>query len=373
MLTTAALVWPQIPARVPVFVWRLSVPTIVALVVADFYLGNEVLPVLIRLAVLLVLYRAVSYRRKREDLQLIVLGLFLIVVAGVLTVSIGFALLLLVFTACALGFLFVITLIDMVDTGPRVMRPEEMRTVPSWARPGWGRFFPRFRQAANWRLILFSSTLFTVVVAFSAVLFLLIPRFELASGFFLDRYITRKAHTGFNETVRFGDVGELVRRRKHGHAGGPDRRPVGAIRNAPYWRLVMLDEYNSLRASGCPPASRPNSSTASAPSKPSSRSHAARHGCCGQPADPGCVYVEPGVSRFLPIPGGFAALRLRNQLSVQSSWPQRLLALRSEPVAMFPFHARRRGTAGRDAARPGFCRAAEGSPAHQRFGARGEG
>ena len=50
-------------------------------------------PTLWWLAVLLVVYRAVAYRRKREDLQLIVLGLFLIVVAGVLTVALEFAVL----------------------------------------------------------------------------------------------------------------------------------------------------------------------------------------------------------------------------------------------------------------------------------------
>jgi protein-glutamine gamma-glutamyltransferase len=331
VLTTAALVWPQIPARVPVFVWRLSVPTIVALVVADFYLGNEVLPVLIRLAVLLVLYRAVSYRRKREDLQLIVLGLFLIVVAGVLTVSIGFALLLLVFTACALGFLFVITLIDMVDTGPRVMRPEEMRTVPSWARPGWGRFFPRFRQAANWRLILFSSTLFAVVVAFSAVLFLLIPRFELASGFFLDKYITRKAHTGFNDTVRFGDVGELVR--DESVAMRVDLTDAQSVHEIPYWRLVPLDEYTpqGFRLSAGLKAELQHSSA-----------HPQQFVRSGvRPSRPvGGVwtfYVEPGVSRFLPTPGRFVALFLHEQLPVQTSLPQWLFALRSEPMTMSAF------------------------------------
>ena len=85
LLILAAIIWPQLPAHVPVLVWRLSVPAIVVAVVADFYFSKDTLPALIRLAILLVLYRAISYRRKREDLQLIVLGLFLIVVAGVST------------------------------------------------------------------------------------------------------------------------------------------------------------------------------------------------------------------------------------------------------------------------------------------------
>ena len=200
-LILAAIVWPQLPARVPILVWRLSVPVIVVAVIVDFYFSSDTLPALIRLAVLLVLYRAISYRRKREDLQLIVLGLFLIVVAGVLTVSLGFVFLLLLFTACALGFLFSVTLIDMTDTGPKVMRPEEMREVPAWARLGWGSFFVRLRKVADWRLIGFAAGLFVLVVGFSVLLFLIIPRFEVGSGFFLDKYITRKTRTGFSETV----------------------------------------------------------------------------------------------------------------------------------------------------------------------------
>ncbi len=332
-LVTAVLVWPQLPARIPVLVWRLAVPAVVALIAADFYLSTEVLPVLIRLAVLLVLYRAVSYRRKREDLQLIVLGLFLIVVAGVLTVSIGFAFLLLLFTACALGFLFVVTLIDVVDTGPRVMRPEEMREVPGWARPGWGRVFRRFREVANWRLIAFSAGLFAIVVSFSAVLFLLIPRFELASGFFLDRYITRKAHTGFNDTVRFGDVSELVR--DESVAMRVDLTEAASLRATPYWRLVVLDEYTPQGFHLSTALKNKLLHNEHVQQFLSGRRGPVRHS--GTVGGVWTFYIEPGVSRFLPMPGSFGVLRLRDPLPLQVSGPQRLLALRSEPVAMTAF------------------------------------
>ena len=131
--------------------WKLAVPGIIVAMAVDFYFSPDTLPVLIRLAILLVLYRAVAYRRKREDLQLIVLGMFLIVVAGVLTVSLGFAVLLLIFTACALGFLFVINLVDASETG--TARTAEAATA--WTRlavaeasAGCG----RWRTGACWRL-----------------------------------------------------------------------------------------------------------------------------------------------------------------------------------------------------------------------------
>ncbi|WP_415908269.1 transglutaminaseTgpA domain-containing protein [Oleiharenicola sp. Vm1] len=328
----AAVVWPQLPARVPALGWRLAVPAIVVAVAVDFHFSTETLPVLIRLAVLLVLYRAVAYRRKREDLQLIVLGLFLIVVAGVLTVAMEFALLLLVFTGCALGFLFVVTLIDMVDTGPRVMRPEEMREVPAWARGRWRPFLARLRAATDWRLLGVGSALFAAVVAISALLFLLIPRFEIGSSFFLDKYLTRKSRTGFSDTVRFGDVGELVQ--DHSVAlrvdlpAGP--RPAADL----YWRLVTLDEYTpeGFRISGWMKAHLRASQSV--------RRTVPGGGVWTSGAMlPGgwTIYLEPGVSRYLPLPGSFAVLRLRDAAPVQVSPPNRLVALPSEPAAMTAF------------------------------------
>lgn len=328
----AAVVWPQLPARVPTLLWRLAVPAIVAAVAADFYFSAETLPVLIRLAVLLVLYRAVAYRRKREDLQLIVLGLFLIVVAGVLTVAVEFALLLLVFTACALGFLFVVTLIDMVDTGPKVMRPEEMREVPAWARDGWRRLFARWRAVADWRLFGFAAVLFAGVVGVSALLFVLIPRFEIGSSFFLDKYITRKSRTGFTETVRFGSVTELVQ--DNSVALRVDLSEGLRVPDDLYWRLVTLDEYTpeGFRVSAWMKGYLLRSEVFRRVLNVGG-AHAAG------PATAGAwtVYVEPGVSRYVPLPGSFHTLRLREAAAIQMSAPARIVALRSEPMTMLAY------------------------------------
>lgn len=332
LVILAALIWPQLPAHLPTLLWRLSVPAIIIAVVADFYFSKDTLPALIRLAILLVLYRAISYRRKREDLQLIVLGLFLIVVAGVLTVSLGFAILLLLFTACALGFLLCVTLIDMTDTGPRVMRPEEMREVPAWARLGWGGFFIRLRQVANWRLLGFASGLFVLVVAFSALLFMVIPRFDVGSGFFLDKYITRKTRTGFSETVKFGEVSELVR--DDSLAIRVDLSDPGSLHEVPYFRLIVLDEYTpqGFRMS----EGLRNVLRAMTPRTQTIRNHNGAlpmHPTGGQ----WTFYVEPEVSRFLPLPGSFAMLEPGNHLAVQFFKGLQLVALRSESMSMVSF------------------------------------
>jgi len=331
-IIVAALLWPRLPGRVPPLVWRLAVPAIIAAMVADFYFSPDTLPVLIRLGILLVLYRAVSYRRKREDLQLIVLGLFLIVVAGVLTVSLGFAFVLLLFTACALGFLFVVTLIDLTENAHAALTYQEMSQNPTWARGSWRTFFGRMRQVTDWRLLGFAGGLFAVVLAFSAALFVIIPRFEMASGFFLDKYITRKSRTGFTETVKFGDVSELIR--DDSVAMRVDLTDSSGLRDSPYWRLVVLDEYTpegfkmSLGLRG--QLLRGQRMVQMLRGRPGGRAAHAVGGVW-------TFYVEPGVSRFLPLPGSFGVLRLRDSVPVQTSASHRLTALRSEAMTMTAF------------------------------------
>ncbi len=331
-LIAAVMVWPQLPSRLPPLVWRLAVPVIIAAVAADFYFNPETLPVLIRLGILLVLYRAIAYRRKREDLQLIVLGLFLIVVAGVLTVSLGFAFLLLLFTACALGFLFVVTLIDLTENTHTALTYREMSQCPPWARGEWRSFLRRIRQVADWRLLAFATGLFTVVVVFSAVLFVVIPRFEVASGFFLDRYITRKSRTGFTESVKFGDVSELIR--DESVAMRVDLTDSSGVRESPYWRLVVLDEYT-------PEGFKVSQGLKGEMLRGQRVTQVVRGRLLSRVANQvGGVwtfYVEPGVSRFLPLPGSFGSLRLREPVPVQSSASHRLVALRSEALTMTAF------------------------------------
>jgi hypothetical protein len=328
----AAVLWPQLPARVPPLAWRLAVPGIIAAMAADFYFSPDTLPVLIRLGILLVLYRAVSYRRKREDLQLLVLGLFLIVVAGVLTVSLGFAFLLLLFTACALGFLFVVTLIDLTENTHTALTYQEMSQCPPWARGSWRKFLGRLRQVADWRLLGFAAGLFAVVVVFSAALFVVIPRFEVASGFFLDKYITRKSRTGFTDSVKFGDVSELIR--DDSVAMRVDLTDSRGVRESPYWRLVVLDEYT-------PEGFRVSSGLKGELLRGQRVAQMFRGRSWGRVAQAvGGVwtfYVEPGVSRFLPLPGSYGTLRLRDPLPLQTSASHRLAALRTEAMSMTAF------------------------------------
>ncbi|MCC5023652.1 MAG: DUF3488 domain-containing protein [Candidatus Synoicihabitans palmerolidicus] len=92
---------------------------------------REPLPALIRLALLLILYRVITYRQRRDDLPLVLLGLFLIVVAGVITVSLSFAVQLLAFTSVSLVMMLAVTLEYADGTS---LLPSPRGVVPGWAR-----------------------------------------------------------------------------------------------------------------------------------------------------------------------------------------------------------------------------------------------
>jgi len=250
------------------------------------------------------------------------------VVAGVLTVSLGFAFLLLLFTACALGFLFVINLIAAAETA--AARTPVAETA--WTRLGSGRLFARLRAVADWRLLAFAAVLFMAVVVMSGLLFLIIPRFELATGFFLDRYITRKSRTGFTETVRFGSVSELIR--DESVAMRVDLTDATGLPESPYWRLVVLDEYT-------PEGFRVSAGLKGELLRGQRMTQQLRGRQLGREANVvggiWTFYIEPGVSRFLPLPGSFGQLRMRDVSPLQASAGHRVVALRTEPMTMTAF------------------------------------
>lgn len=329
--TVAVLIRPTLPARVPAFVHTLAFPVIVAFFAADLWLLTEVLPAMVRLDILLLLYRTTTYRQRRDDLQIVVLGLFLIVVAGVLTVSLTFAAQILVYTACALGLLLAIT---MTETGTAAARAAAARRKPGVA-PGWAvhvnwlQLFRRLRQVSDWRLVFLGGLLFTGVVVISALLFLAIPRFQLENSMFLDRFISKKAKSGFSDTIRFGDVTEI--QQDTSVALSVDVSDQAQIPALPYWRILVLDLYHN----GTFRFSRLLKSELGG-----NRTSSFVYGD-GTPRQGGAVYwtfyFESGVSRYLPLLSRFELLRFREAQNFQIAPSLGVVALREEPVTMTAF------------------------------------
>jgi transglutaminase-like putative cysteine protease len=324
---------PDWPARIPRRAHRLAFPGIAAIFAADIWLTAEVLPAFARLDLLLLLYRGITYRRKRDDLQVIVLGLILVVVAGVLTVSPLFAVHLLAFTAVALALLLAITLSPEeknqgTGRADQVAGTKERGGVPGWAQEvRWGRLFARLRAATDWRVVALGGGLLAGLVVLSAVLFLAIPRFQLEHSLGLDRFISRSARTGFSDTIRLGDVTDI--QQDNGVAVSIDVPDRGAIPAAPYWRMLVLDDYRAGTFRMSPALRR----SAFAREHSGTVVHGGNRRREGR-AVYWTFYLESGVSRYLPLPESFGELEFREPQHFRVSRSLGLVAVRDDPVTM---------------------------------------
>jgi transglutaminase-like putative cysteine protease len=318
---------PDWAARWPAWAHWLVFPAIVLFFAGDLYLTGEVLSAFVRLTLLLLIYRGTSLRQRRDDLQLIVLGLLLIVVAGVLTISLMFAVQILAFTACALVLLLVITLVDAKEADGKIAKKEKSENVPAWTRVRWRPLFTRLRAVTDWRVAALGTALFLGVVGVSALLFLTFPRFELANSMFLDRLITRHTRSGFSDTIRFSDVTDITQDTSVAlrvEVPDPAKLPPEL-----YWRMVVLDEY------------RDGEFSASALLGGQDEFHFNESSLSGDESDGGpgvwTFYLEPGVSRYLPLVGGFATLRLGARTDLRANLTTRVVALRSESATLVAY------------------------------------
>lgn len=343
LVTCTALVvtlWPSLPSRVPPVVHRLAFPAIVAVFVYDLYAHRQPLSSLVRLELMLLFSRLIAYRRRRDDLQLIVLGLLLLVVMGVYTASPLFAVQILAFTACALGVLLLTTLADAAEMSATVTpdvkttgKSAHPRTPPAWvAEANWRRLMTRVCQVLDWRIVALGSLLFGGVLGASAFLFMSIPRFEIGSNLFLDGLINKKTYTGFSDNVTFGDVADI--QEDDGIAMTVDVSDPALLPGVPYWRMVVLDEYSEK---GFRASAELNRFLSESMREQASN---ARGGLPVTHTDTGGVwsfFFEPGVSRYLPLGGSFGQIVFSRPVSFSINNSLRMIALKSEPSELIGF------------------------------------
>lgn len=324
LAATLAILRPAWPSRVPRVVHLLAFPAIVGYVIFDWYMYREILPTFIRLDLLLILYRLLGFRRRRDDLQLIVLGLFMVVVAGVLTVSLAFAVQIVAFTACALGFLLAITLAESAGEPVSAAGGDE---VPRWAtQVSWRDLLRRICAGTDWRVVVLGGGLFTGVVVLSGLLFLAIPRFELNNSLFIDRLINRQTRTGFSDEIKFGEVTEI--QQDNGIALSVDVVERSQVPSMPYWRMVVLDDYTRGGFRLSPELRNQLNRAASRTTRLRGTARFRRD------ATDWTFYLEAGVSRYLPLMGNFTGLYFPEPQMVGLSDALRVVALRADPSKM---------------------------------------
>jgi hypothetical protein len=293
-----ALLKPGWVAAIPAMVWRLAGPVILAVTLVDFSLGFiNFFPPLMRMVILLLLYRTLAPRTRREDLQLVLLCLFSVVVSGALTVSLLFAVQILLFAPVAMSLLFIICLLDR--------GPEVAGYLPGWQQFSWRRLARHSWRVIDVRVLFFGAVLFGFTVSASTGFFVLIPRFNLEQAIpFLQ--LQSKPKSGFSDNVKLGSVSEIVE--DHSIALRIDVPSIDAISSTPYWRILILDQYHNgefkLSASAQMREFRKSDRVQSLP------------GWVGwqfplqhRKAQKWTFYFEGGVSQYLPLPGAFHSMR----------------------------------------------------------------
>lgn len=299
-LIGTAILRPQLTTYVPRIIWQ-SVPFLLVILFAvDLHLAREPVPALIRLNLLLVVYRSLAFRRKREDLQLIILSLFLIIIVGVTTISFTFPAQVLLFTAVAMAFLFNVTLME--DSRDELL-PKEV-----WRQFTWGRFFRAIGSSFDSGFLLVAGIAFGSVIVFSALLFVAIPRFDINNPIpFLG--MNRKSHTGFSEQIRFGDVTDIRNDNSVALRVEVDRE--NEIPANPYWRMLVLDQYlnSGFRLSY---GLQYNARSAQRLQEVQYNDPLVQRSDYPDRENIWTVYLEGGISRYLPLTGTFNRIRFRD-------------------------------------------------------------
>jgi len=319
---------PRLPGAVPRLVWRLLVPAIVVVFVFDA-LHNEIVLSLVRLNTMLVMYRAVSYRERRDDLQLMALSLFLIVLTGVLTVSMVFVVQILLFAGVAMGLLFVINVVDDALAGSPV-------ATVNWVRIPRMRLVNRLRQAVDIRLAAMALGLFAAVVLVTAVIFVSVPRFEVSNPVNFFALSKAGSLSGFSENIALGEITDI--KNDDTVAMRVDLRGGATVPTEPYWRMVALDEYDagSFRVSG---AVREIVGERALPALDLAPLAQPGSAASRRTRDNGrvVVFLEPGVSRFLPQPGAFAEMQFKESQEIIANDLFRIYATRQQSAVLLSY------------------------------------
>ena len=232
--------WPALPGRLPAVIWNVVVPILLTVaIITDFFLSQpDIVPPLVRMLLLLVLVRCLQMRRRREDLQLILLCLFMVMLAGVLTLSVTFGFQIMVFTPIAMGMLFLVTITEPTDKGSDIPSVEY-----DWERFQWSIFAARIWKAQDFRMLGIVASLFVGVMTASTLIFITIPRFQINQAIPFLNLSTTRSISGFSDRIEFGEVVEILEDESVALRVDVDRQEGTPLN--PYWRMVALDEYSA--------------------------------------------------------------------------------------------------------------------------------
>jgi len=299
-----ALLRPGLFARVPPWAWKGYAIAIIPLVMVNV-VQKDTIPALLDLNTWLILYRCLNHTRRREEMQLALLCLFLIIMAGILTATLAFGLQLLIFSAIAVSYLVVNTVIETKAGGDYGLIEKMQRDKA----PDIGR---AASAVLGLRLFVLGVALFGSLLFVATVVFVGIPRVSIEDKISLFSLKPKETLSGFSDMVKLGEVTDI--KNDDTVALRVDVPDEAAILLMPYWRMLALDEYEegSFRLS--------NDLIELQKSSLSSPYHSIRYWPERRFAQaPSDVYqdrwrffLEPEVSRYLPLPGTFRHMTVAN-------------------------------------------------------------
>ncbi len=296
LAVVTSLLRPIWIGHLPEQAWLVLRLSMLGVVLTDFMLSMpQTIPPLVRMVILILLYRMLAKRQKREDLQLLLLCFFCLVISGTLTVSLLFGFQILLFVPLALSFLFIVCLLDR--------EPESRRHLNSGLHFSWIRLFKRLMQVLDFRAIGLGVALYLFVVFVSSGLFVMIPRFNLDQAIpFLQ--VGTKSYSGFSDEVKLGAVSEITE--DNGVALRIDVPSLEDVDDSPYWRMLVLDEYENggfRMSSELKTKFRKDVLARELYVREMNRNK--------EETGPWTFYLEGGVSRYLPMPGPFRRIRFQ--------------------------------------------------------------
>jgi hypothetical protein len=327
--TFAGLAFPSwLAARGDRF-WNFTGWCVVAVALADLVSTGitdraQLIPAVIRATLLIAVLRTMQPRSRREDMQLILLALFLGSVGGALSLSPVFAVQVFLFIPVSGGILFIL---NRLDGGPRTKLVAE-----DWIHFRWADFLRRLRVALTPGTMLFLGGALALVILWGAVIFTVLPRYRMDREMpFLQ--LPGKGRTGFSESVSLGGVGEILRDESVAlRADTPARaRPVAN----PYWRMIALDAYAGNEAttgfSLSPGAERFFRENESRGAEWTAESADPRDFSPAQSPGEWNIHLEGNVSRYMTAPGFARRIRFDKTQEWQTNDRVRLLRLKQQP------------------------------------------
>lgn len=320
-LALALVVRPGLLRKVPAKAAPLLLVLGMAWTAADFLLhGEALLGPVSRAVALLGLARAASARRRRrEDLQLAVLALFLLVLTGVSTLSATFAVFITLFAAVGMLLLLFTNIAAAWEEEGR--RP----AATLWTHFTWRGFARRLQHVFGLRLPVYAGGLFAALITVSAGIFAAVPRLNTGEPLPFLQLSPPQARTGFSEEVEFGDVVDI--QQDNGVALRVEPPEGARVPASPYWRMCVLDRYAGgiFRTSpGAGPRLKMEDYETIAGS------------VAGAAEGEWTFFLEPGVSRYLPLTGPFAEVRLPEVKPMQVNGVlQTLATVQLEPGVLY--------------------------------------